>query len=60
MKRMTRRALRRCEGQGNFCLRPSLYRCLCGPVSQDREHTLCFRCYRALRNRLRIPTTLAG
>ena len=43
--------------RGRMCLgcgehRP-LYRVRGGPVRSDRQHTLCFRCRRSLRDRVR-------
>lgn len=51
-----RHALPQAPGQAHLCIwcrkRRALFRYR-GAVRADRHHTLCFRCYRALRNRVR-------
>ncbi|HNV03545.1 MAG TPA: hypothetical protein PLN93_04180 [Vicinamibacterales bacterium] len=42
--------------RARFCAACRIRRALfarCGEVKADRQHTLCFQCYRAERNRLR-------
>jgi hypothetical protein len=60
MRKLTRRTLRHCEGQSGFCERPALYRFHRGPVRWEHGHTLCFRCYRVMQDKLRTTATLVA
>lgn len=54
--RVTGRLCRGCSS------RRALYRCAAwsSRVSRDRDHDLCFQCYRATRNRLRSVQLRGG
>jgi hypothetical protein len=60
MKRVARRAWRRCEGASGVCQRPALHRYHGGPVRWDAGHSLCFRCHRALGDSVRLQPALVA